>query len=72
MLVSILQDSFHSLKMSSNNKFSQISFIEMFKKKINFKKPTKLRYAERDSLQDLSNQTNRFLQYFITVKKNII
>ena len=63
-MISILEDSFQSFKKSFKmTTESKINIIEMIKHKFSCKKEQKVakKYFEKDSLTDLSNQTNRLL-----------
>ncbi len=72
IMITILEDSFQSFKQSFKimTKDSRINIIEMIKKNFSFsrkKQNIAQKYIEKNSLKDLSNQTNRFLEYFATV-----
>ena len=73
IMITILEDSFQSFKQSFKimTTDSKINIIEMIKQKFSFKQKKqniKQKYREKNSLKDLSNQTNRFLEYFATVR----
>jgi len=72
-MITILEDSFQSFKQSFKimTKDSRINIIEMIKQNFSFsrkKQNIAQKYIEKNSLKDLSNQTNRFLEYFATVR----
>jgi hypothetical protein len=69
IMVSILEDSFQSFKMTRESK---INIFEMIKQKFSSKGEQKVakKYSEKDSLKDLSNQINRLLEYFAKVRDN--
>ena len=73
IMITILEDSFQSFKQSFKimTTDSKIDIIEMIKQKFSFnqkKQNIEQKYIEKNSLKDLSNQTNRFLEYFATVR----
>jgi hypothetical protein len=73
IMITILEDSFQSFKQSFKimTTDSKINIIEMIKQKFIFnqkKQNIEQKYIEKNSLKDLSNQTNRFLEYFATVR----
>lgn len=75
IMITILEDSFQSFKQSFKimTTDSKINIIEMIKQKFSFnqkKQNIEQKYIEKNSLKDLSNQTNRFLEYFAIVRDN--
>jgi hypothetical protein len=72
-MISILEDSFQSFKKSFKmTTKSKINIFEMIKHKFSSKEEQKVakKYSEKDSLKDLSHQTNRLLEYFAIVRNN--